>query len=145
MANISNKKPSRRDIAYYKQRQKNRVFSELASFFAEEAGRGKISKKELAEALGKNPSQITRWLSAPSNFELDTLSELLLPMGAEMDHRIVRFSERAKPNYAHPLVAKVINHPSLVEEMSSNHPVRLKPQTASRQNVSVTIAVPSDS
>jgi hypothetical protein len=146
MADTSNKKPSRRDVAYYKQRQRNRVFSELASFFAEEAERGNITKKELAEALGKDPSQITRWLSAPSNFELDTLAELLLPMGAEMDHNIVRFVERPKPNYAHPLVAKIISHPAPVEAgLSSAHPVRLKPQTASRQNVSVTIAVPSDS
>jgi hypothetical protein len=58
----------------------------------------------LAELLAKDPSQITRWLSAPSNFELDTLSDILLALGAEMDHRIVRFGDRIKPNYAHPLI-----------------------------------------
>jgi len=93
-----------RDIAYYRQRQKNRVYSALASFFAEEAEHGRISKRELAERLGKDPAQITRWLTAPSNFELDTISDLLLAMGAEMDHNIIRFSERSKPNYVHPLM-----------------------------------------
>jgi hypothetical protein len=106
MENISNKpKPlKRRDIAYYRQRQKNRVFSALVAFFAEEAERGRVTKKKLAELLGKDPAQITRWLSSPSNFELDTISDILLAMGAEMDHQIVRFSERPKQNYAHALM-----------------------------------------
>src|SRR5208282_3088978 len=41
---------------------------------------GNVTKKELAIRLGKDPAQITRWLSAPSNFELDTLSDILLAM-----------------------------------------------------------------
>lgn len=97
--------PKKRERAYYRQRQKNRVFTELVKFFAEEAERRGISKKELATVLEKDPAQITRWLSSPSNFELDTLSDLLLALGAEMDHRIVRFEERVEPNYVHPLIA----------------------------------------
>ena len=95
----------RRDVSYYRQRQKNRVFTELVQFFAQEAERRGITKKDLAAALGKDPAQITRWLSAPANFELDTLSDLLLALDAEMDHKIVRFEDRPKPNYAHPLIA----------------------------------------
>jgi hypothetical protein len=147
MANTSNKKPSRRDVAYYKQRQRNRVFSEMVRFFAEEAEQGRITKKELAEAIGKDPAQISRWFAAPSNFELDTLSELLLPMGAEMDHRIVRFSERSKPNYAHPLVAKNVVQSTTelpTGKPDLSHPVRIKPQTSSRQNVSVEVNVRTD-
>jgi hypothetical protein len=106
MANTSKTNSmSRRDVAYYRQRQKNRVFTELVQFFAEEAERRGVSKKDLAAALSKDPSQITRWLSAPSNFELDTLSDILLALDAEMDHKIVRFDDRLKQNYMHPLVA----------------------------------------
>jgi transcriptional regulator with XRE-family HTH domain len=97
MVDTSNKDClKRRDIAYYRQRQKNRVFTALTAFFAEEAERGRITKKELARKLGKDPAQITRWLSAPSNFELDTLSDILLAMGAEMDHEIIRFGDRGE-------------------------------------------------
>jgi transcriptional regulator with XRE-family HTH domain len=107
MEDISkNDRPTRRDVAYYRQRQKNRVFSAIASFFAEEAAAGKISKKELANKLGKDPSQITRLLSGPSNLELDTISDILLAMGAEMDHSVVRFVDRLKPNFAHHAVAQ---------------------------------------
>ena len=105
MENTSKLSPKkRRDAAYYRQRQKNRVFTELARFYAEEVERRGITKKDLAAALSKDPAQITRWLSAPSNFELDTLSDILLALDAEMDHRIVRFDDRARPNQVHPLV-----------------------------------------
>ena len=103
MANTLNSAEiKRRDIAYYRRRQQNRVFALLAKFFADEAEAGRISKKALADRLGKDPAQITRWLSEPKNFELDTLSDLLLAMDAELDHNIVRFCERVKPNYVHP-------------------------------------------
>lgn len=102
----TDKKIGRRDRSYYRQRQRNRVFSELAKFFSEEAARTGITKKELATALDKDPAQITRLLSGPTNLELDTISDYLLAMGAEMDHTIVRFADRAKPNYAHPAVAR---------------------------------------
>jgi transcriptional regulator with XRE-family HTH domain len=99
---------SDRDIFYYRQRQKNRVFSKIAAYFAEEAERRGITKHDIAEALGRDPSQITRWLSAPSNLTLDTISDLLLALGAEMDHPICRFEDRAKPNAAHPLIEKFL-------------------------------------
>src|SRR2546426_687229 len=89
----------RRDVSYYRQRQRNRVFTALAKFFEEEAAQGNITRKDLAAKLAKDPSQITRFLSGPSNLELDTISDYLLAMGAEMDHSIVRFKDRAKPNY----------------------------------------------
>jgi hypothetical protein len=106
MENTSRKleKPSRRDAAYYRQRQKNRVYAALAEFFAEEAGSRDITRKDVAEATGRDAAQITRWLNGPTNLELDTISDFLLPFGAEMDHRIVRFKDRLKPNMVHPLM-----------------------------------------
>jgi hypothetical protein len=68
----------------------------------EEADRCGLTKKAIALRLGKEPSQITRWLSGPGNWTLDTLSDLLLAMDAELDPTIARFSESATPNYVHP-------------------------------------------
>jgi hypothetical protein len=109
MDDTSDNEIEARDVAYYRRRQQNRVFAALAAFFAEEAAKGNISKKEIAEALNRDPAQITRWLSAPSNLQLDTISDLLLAMGAEMDHSIVRFTERAKPNYVHPMLTRYVH------------------------------------
>jgi transcriptional regulator with XRE-family HTH domain len=105
MVDTTKKEVKPRDVFYYRRRLKNRIFARLASYFAEEAERTGITKKDLADRLNKDPSQITRWLSGPSNLTLDTLSDLLLAMDAEADPpRFVRFSDRPKANYLHPLI-----------------------------------------
>jgi len=108
--NISKNEPKRqRDIFYYRQRFKNRVFARIISFFAEEAERTGISKKDIAQKLKRDPAQITRWLSSPSNLTLETISDILLALDSEPEPlKIVRFQDRAKRNYFHPLIAKAI-------------------------------------
>jgi transcriptional regulator with XRE-family HTH domain len=107
-----------RDVFYYRQRQKNRVIEELASFFADEAERTGITKKDIADRLGKDPAQISRWLAGPSNLTLDTISDLLLVLGAEMDQRIVKFSDREIPNYEHPMIGKLTDRGLAVANIS---------------------------
>lgn len=108
MENTSkNKKIAVRDIAYYRQRNKNRLLEQIAAFFAEQAEVNGITKKEIAYLLDKDPSQITKWLSTPSNLTLDTISDVLLAMDAEMDYQIVRFADRREPNYQHPLIQEL--------------------------------------
>ena len=53
-----------RELFYYRQRSKNRLFEALTSFFAEEAERRGITKRDLAESLKRDPAQITRWFTA---------------------------------------------------------------------------------
>jgi hypothetical protein len=106
MGNTSKlKTPKRRDAAYYRQRQKNHVLALLVDFFSDEAQKNGITKRDWAEAMERDPSQVTRWLTVPCNLELDTISDMLLPLGAEMEHRIVRFTDRPKPNLSHPLMS----------------------------------------
>jgi hypothetical protein len=98
---------SRRDRAFYRRRFQHRIHAAIATLFAEEAAVGHITKKQLADLLERNPAQITRWLSEPSNIESDTISDILLGMGAEMEPRIVRFREVGKGNQAHPLIVRI--------------------------------------
>ena len=103
-SNTWNKKP--REMYYYRQRFKNRVFNRLASFFAHEAENHGITKKVIAERLNKDPAQITRWLSGPANLTLDTLSDLLFAMEAEPQPPcMMRWVDMPKPNYVDPLIA----------------------------------------
>lgn len=101
----------KREVFYYRRRQQNRIYGELASFFAQEAENG-LTKKRLAERLQCDPALITRWLSGPSNLTLDTISDLLLGLGAEMDHRIVRFVDRPFPNEIHPFIEAALSDTS---------------------------------
>jgi len=91
------------DISYYRQRARNRVW-EVVVRALEQSGK---RKKDIAEFLGVPPSQISRWLSGPGNWEIDTATDLLLASGAEMDFQAARFADRPKPNYHHQLNAPV--------------------------------------
>jgi len=109
MADISETLPKLRDrdVFYFRQRNKNRLFEKLVTFFASEAERTGITKKDIAARLGRDPSQITRWLSAPNNLTPDSISDLLLALGAEMDYEVAKFEERPQPNYEHPLISEL--------------------------------------
>ena len=145
MANTSkDERLKTRDVAYYRRRQQNRIFTALAEMFAKEAESGGITKKILAERLGRDPSQITRWLSAPSNFELDTLSDILLAMGAELDVQPVRFCDRARANYAHPLLEPYLGWQTVQAGSSTAWPlstsvagekIKRRPAAATSENV----------
>jgi hypothetical protein len=128
MENISKTQPlPRREIYYYRQRQKNRVFADICAFFAEEAAKGGISKRIIADRIACDPALITRWLSAPSNLTLDTISDLLLALGAEMDCRIVSFADRPRGNAIHPFIAS----------LSKNASKTTKPFVKKEQKISV--------
>ncbi len=110
-----------REISYYRQRYRNRVFSKLVSFITEQAQRDHLSQKEIAEVLNKDPGQISRALSQPSNLTLDTISDFLLAFDAEAEPpEIISFKERRAPNYIHPLMARVLNVQPQQSALQSN-------------------------
>jgi transcriptional regulator with XRE-family HTH domain len=99
-----------RDVSYYRQRYRNRVFAKLVSFITEQAQRDRVTKKDIAERLNKDRGLISRLLSQPSNLTLDTISDLLLAFDAEAEPpEIVLFADRRPPNYVHPLIRRVLN------------------------------------
>src|SRR6476620_3465861 len=114
-----------RTIFYYRQRSKNRLFEAITAFFAEEAERRGITKRDIAECLRRDPAQITRWLTNPSNLTSDTISDLLLSLGAEMDYQIVRFEDRPQPNEMHPLISE-LTAPKIEVEYKTPRPSTTK-------------------
>ena len=132
---------SDRDIFYYRQRTKNRVFEALTAFFAEEAERRGISKKEIAEALRRDPAQISRWLSSPTNLTLDTISDLLLSLEAEMDYSVAKFQDRGTPNEMHPLMQRIVSRSPDVVVLEDKRPKFPAGQFAKLTSVSSNSAV----
>jgi hypothetical protein len=102
-ASTSENEISKHEQSYYQQRFRNRAFEEVLAFFAHRAEQENLTKRLLAKRLGKDPSQITRWFSGPSNWTLDTISDLLLAMRAELEVRVRPFEEITRHNYEHPL------------------------------------------
>ena len=65
-------------VSYFREYTRGMVHDELLETFdcLRDRNRASIAKK-----LNKRPEQITRWLSAPSNLEMDTIADLALAMG----------------------------------------------------------------
>ena len=97
---------SDRDIFYYRQRSKNRLFEAITAFFAQEAECRDLTQRDIAECLRRDPAQISRWLSSPSNLTAESVSDLLLSLGAEMDYSVAKFDNRRLHNDMHPLIAR---------------------------------------
>ena len=88
--------------AYFRQRNKNRLYDAVVHAIEKSAAVNGTRRKDIAETLGVPPSQVTRLLSGPSNWESDTTSDLLFAIGAELDYNVVFFQDRAKSNVFHP-------------------------------------------
>ena len=106
-------------------------------------------KKDLAEKLGKNPSEVTKWLSGNHNFTTDTLAEIELTTGKPlinvMETPLARVEEPS-PEYrvlAKPTVSTVIKyplrnlHPETLRDLQEKYPdaeVRIELNSERRQD-----------
>lgn len=72
-------------LAYFQARLNSRVHQLLLKLFRRLEEEQDFTRRELASRIGRKPEQITRWLSYPGNLTLDTISDLLVGMGCEMD------------------------------------------------------------
>lgn len=56
----------------------------IASQIKEAMARRGMTRKQLAEAVGRRPSDVTKWLSGNHNFTVDLLSEISEAVGARI-------------------------------------------------------------
>ncbi len=87
---------------FFQQRQRNRLYEAVVKAVEDAARLDGVRKKDIADEIGSNPSQISRWLSGPSNWTIDSISDVLWAIGGEFDFNFVRFIDRARQNRSHP-------------------------------------------
>jgi hypothetical protein len=67
-------------VSYFREHYRGLVHDQILEAFDAWKRQGN-NRATLAKKLGRRPEQVTRWLAAPSNFEIDTVSDIALAMG----------------------------------------------------------------
>lgn len=91
------------DAALFAERNRNRVYDIVVKAVVANAKAKGMKRKEIADKIGRKQSHVTKLLSGPGNWTLDTISDLLFAVDAELDYEVVPFSKRAKSNVFHPM------------------------------------------
>jgi hypothetical protein len=80
-------------LAYFRARLRYALHDLVLREFVRQEDAGKINKAQLARRIGRKPEQVSRWLGAPGNWTIDTVSDLLIGMAVEPGVRIVHFDQ----------------------------------------------------
>lgn len=74
-------------LAYFRERLRNRLHQFVLREFVARQREG-LSQADLARVLGRRPEQINRWLGSPGNWEIDSISDLMLAISkSELDFK----------------------------------------------------------
>jgi hypothetical protein len=89
-------------LSYFRERFRNRLYNILVGKFLEKERNKQFTRADLARRIGKRPEQITRWLGSPGNWTLDTVSDLSLGMGLELEASLRSIVDHPARNYEAP-------------------------------------------
>jgi transcriptional regulator with XRE-family HTH domain len=70
------------------------------------------NKSQFAEKVGKNPSEITKWLSGTQNFTIDVLTEVAFTLGVELTALLGK--QQIQVIYRKKIVVKSVATPTAI-------------------------------
>lgn len=74
-------RPTPRDFSLNRQFFSDMIFDRIVNVVELYCTDNDLTRKDLAELMGRHQSQITRWLNSPSNWELSTAADFLTAVG----------------------------------------------------------------
>jgi plasmid maintenance system antidote protein VapI len=90
------------EFALHAETNRNRVYDTVLSALEQASLEHGTTQSKIASLIGRKPSQVSAWLSGPSNWTLDTVSDLLRAVGASMQYKVVFDKEIIPSNVKHP-------------------------------------------
>jgi hypothetical protein len=94
---------SEKTKAYFRERIRNQIYNLVAREYIRERDTNSLTQAQVARRLGRSPVQINRWLGAPGNWTLDTISDLLLAIsGCELHSTSSKVQVASKRNDVGP-------------------------------------------
>lgn len=84
-------------LSYFRTRLSNKLHEAVLDLFETLENEKRFTKADLARRIGKDPAQITRWFGEPGNWEFETVSDLLLGMGCELNISARSLVEKMTP------------------------------------------------
>jgi hypothetical protein len=65
-------------LEFFRERFRDHLYELVVDEFLKQETAGLLTKADIARRIHRKPEQITRWLGAPGNWEIETVSDLLL-------------------------------------------------------------------
>jgi len=106
-------------LAYFRARFSNRLHELVLSTFLKREKESQLSRAELARRLGRKPEQITRWFASPGNWEISTVSDLLLGMGFEPDVFLVDLIQAIGTHDPEQVDLSATRHSGTMQELAN--------------------------
>jgi hypothetical protein len=120
-------------LAYSRQRFRNEMHQAVLKTFIDLVDNHGFTQSRLAKKLGKKPSQVSRWLAAPGNWTIDSISDFLLAMNSEPESSIRCLDNLPRQNFAHDLSLVEAAKPSTERNVDVRiYPVDDNPRAPSR-------------
>lgn len=86
-------------LAYFRERFRDRLYELVVEEFLKSG----MTRAELARRISRKPEQVTRWLGAPGNWEIDTVSDMLLAIcKAQPRIELDRLNDQRRSNRSRP-------------------------------------------
>lgn len=76
-------------LEYFRARLRGRVHQSLLKLFGKAEKAARLTRRQWAARVHRKPEQITRWLSYPGNPTVDTLSDLFIGLGYEVERLVL--------------------------------------------------------
>ena len=108
-------------LGYLHARAQNKAHDCVLKVFLDESEARGINKAYIARRLSKRPEVIGRWLTAPGNWELDTIAGLLGSMGYEVEFHARSMRNPQFPNRIHNMALdRIFNTPQAARDDSGS-------------------------